>query len=50
MKKKKHQPVFVEAIDESESSSGESPMKFALWIFGLPLGVIIIIMIIQSIL
>ncbi len=50
MKDKKNQPVVEEPSSEPESRSGESPLKLAFWILGLPLGVIILIMAIQSLL
>jgi len=49
MKDKKNLPVVEEPSTEPENRAGESPLKLAFWILGLPLGVIILIMTIQSI-
>jgi hypothetical protein len=50
MKEKKITPVVEEPSNEPEARSGESPLKLAFWILGLPLGVIVMIMAIQSLL
>lgn len=50
MKEKKSIVQVEESSPETESRSGESPLKLAFWLLGLPLGVIILIMTIQSLL
>ncbi len=50
MKEKKNQPVIEEPSLEPATKSGDSPLMLAVYLLGIPLGVIILIMAIQTLL
>jgi hypothetical protein len=44
------QKIIDEIPSQREEPTQQSPMKLLLWVFGLPLGVIIVIMTLQNLL